>query len=212
MAKKPETNVKELKPDLEESTTQFRSLLCNKEYHTGDFLETGFCSPICQFFSMHHHDNKISPVFRNAVEILYEFGSVLPDRLIFKDNFYVAVVFKEKVMATLIFKLHPTATTVCAEITLAATHPLHRRKGALRALMVQLEKVLKKLKVNKFILPSLPRSIYMAPKNWIRYSSFVGVDTFIEEHRSIEDFQGTILCYKVLFQLLLREKKKNNSI
>jgi hypothetical protein len=35
MAKKPETNVKELKPDLEESTTQFRSLLCNKEYHTG---------------------------------------------------------------------------------------------------------------------------------------------------------------------------------
>jgi N-acetylglutamate synthase-like GNAT family acetyltransferase len=100
-------------------------------------------------------------VFRNAVEILYEFRSVLPDRLIFKDNFYVAVVFKEKVMATLIFKLHPTATTVYAEITLAATHPLHRRKGALRALMVQLEKVLKKLKVNKFILPSLPRSIYI---------------------------------------------------
>jgi hypothetical protein len=152
--------------------------------------------------------SKQKQVFRNAVEILYEFGSVLPDRLIFKDNFYVAVVFKEKVMATLIFKLHPTATTVYAEITLAATHPLHRRKGALRALMVQLEKVLKKLKVNKFILPSLPRSIYMAPKNWIRYSSFVGVDTFIEEHRSIEDFQGTILCYKVLFQLLLREKKK----
>ncbi|WJX61594.1 hypothetical protein P8452_46666 [Trifolium repens] len=87
MAKKPETNVKELKPDLEESTTQFRSLLCNKEYHT--------------------------------------------------------------------------ATTVYAEITLAATHPLHRRKGALRALMVQLEKVLKKLKVNKFILPSLPRSIHI---------------------------------------------------
>jgi hypothetical protein len=48
----------------------------------------------------------------------------------------------------------------------------------------------------------------MGPKIWIRYSSFVELNTFMEEHRSIEDFQGTILCYKVLFQLLLREKKK----
>ncbi|WJX56245.1 hypothetical protein P8452_41918 [Trifolium repens] len=139
-------------------------------------------------------------VFRNAVEILYEFRSVLPDRLIFKDNFYVAAVSKEKLMATLIFKLHPTATTVYAEIPLAATHPLPRRKGALRAIMVQPEKVLKKLKVNKIILPSLPRTLYI----WVQKFGFATVplwelNTFMEEHRSIEDFQGTILCYKVLF-------------
>jgi hypothetical protein len=82
--------------------------------------------------------------------------------------------------------------------------------------MVQPEKVLKKLKVNKKLYiwriggsKESPRTLYI----WVQKFGFATVplwelNTFMEEHRSIEDFQGTILCYKVLFQLLLREKKK----
>ncbi|MBA0676534.1 hypothetical protein Goari_018009, partial [Gossypium aridum] len=115
-------------------------------------------------------------------------------RLNFKGFYTVIVEEKEDVVSVATLRVYGNRV---AEMPLVATSFRHRRRGMCRLLVDQVEKNLVKLGVEKLILPALPTTV----DTWVKCFGFTRMEKYeiLNLLRySLLDFQGTILCQKLL--------------
>ncbi|KAL1185724.1 hypothetical protein V6Z11_A01G132300 [Gossypium hirsutum] len=115
-------------------------------------------------------------------------------RLNFKGFYRVIVEEKEDAVSVATLRVYGNWV---AEMPLVATSFRHRRRGLCRLLVDQVEKNLVKLGVEKLILPALPTTV----DTWVKCFGFTRMekDEILHLLRyNLLDFQGTILCQKLL--------------
>ncbi|KAK5845479.1 hypothetical protein PVK06_001668 [Gossypium arboreum] len=115
-------------------------------------------------------------------------------RLNFKGFYRVIVEEKEDVVSVATLRVYGNWV---AEMPLVTTSFRHRCRGLCRLLVDQVEKNLVKLGVEKLILPTLPTTV----DTWVKCFGFTRMekDEILNLLRyNLLDFQGTILCQKLL--------------
>ncbi|KAK8560605.1 hypothetical protein V6N13_083042 [Hibiscus sabdariffa] len=115
-------------------------------------------------------------------------------RLNFGGFFTVIVEENDNLISVATLRVYDN---MVAEIPLVATRHGHCRRGMCRVLLDELEKNLMKLGVEKLILPSLPTKVETWTKNF-GFSRMSDDEITKLLRYTLLDFQGTIICQKIL--------------
>ncbi|XP_047326012.1 uncharacterized protein LOC124929654 [Impatiens glandulifera] len=123
------------------------------------------------------------------------------NRLNFEGFFTIVLEKNDELVSVANFRIHGEKV---AEMPLVGTRFQYRRSGMCRILINELEKMLINLGIQRIVLPAVP-SVVDTWRNAFGFSIMSRKEKLMFLNHTFLDFQGTVMCQKVLRKVLRNE-------